>query len=119
MPRSGPGPLTGLPSKQNLSGVRRGQASQQRHQRRFARAGIADDGHELARAHVQVDIAQHLALPRARAERLGDVLELEQRHEAMRRQGHANFIRCSTTLISRSSTKPTTPMVRMQRMMCS
>jgi len=56
------------------------QAGDERHQRGLARAGIADDGHELAFGDAEVNVAQHRHPPAAAAVTLADVVEFEKGH---------------------------------------
>ena len=89
-----------------------------RDQRRLARARVADDGDELAALDRQVDVA-----PAPRCARPPLAVALADARAARERaigDAHAALqARRSTTLIRRSRTNPTTPIVRMHRMMCS
>lgn len=72
-------------------------------------ARVADDADELAFVERQIDVLENLA----RAEAFADVAQFEEAHASNAP------VRFSATNISRSSAKPTTPMVMIERMMCS
>jgi hypothetical protein len=58
--------------EQHRAGVGPMQAGDERDERGLARAGVADDGDELAFLHGQVDVAQHFRARAVRAVAFGD-----------------------------------------------
>src|SRR3546814_8317075 len=70
-------------------------------QRRLARAGRAEQGHDLAALYGKVDAAQHLDALAALAEGTADILQAEHvRHGALHPMGFAGQDRKSTRLNS-------------------
>ena len=113
----GAGAVHAFTVKEDFAGVGFGEAGEERHKGGLAGAGVADDGDELAFLDLEVDVVEDVAARPGRAEGFADVLDGKKGHG--RRVRQIDLKRASITLIRRSRTKPTRPMVMMQRMICS
>ena len=89
MPRSGPGPATGLPSTADGAGLDRQKAADQIKQRRLAASGRPEQSDEFAVGHLERHLVerQHLASAR-RAIQVADAVDDDLRgcgHGGMKR----------------------------------